>query len=98
MIIAPQEVEWDKTCRVNIEEFPMYETRLQEIDWVEHVINRTQFNDPFFPADINSILDSSLPCTPRHVKWKKFVWKRPIDIYGPNNFVIYDSPGPTDIV
>lgn len=28
---------------------------------------------------------------------RNYTWKRPEDVYGRNNYVIYDSPGPNDI-
>ena len=30
-------------------------------------------------------------------KWESFVWKRPSDVYGEGNFVVYDTPDPNDI-
>ena len=90
-------IDWDKGCKVNVQEFSIYSQRLKEIDWVEHIIAR-EFRDPYFPTDINSLLDPSKPQEERHEKWRNFTWKRPVEIYGPNNYVIYDQPGPCDIV
>ena len=90
-------IDWDKGCKVNVQEFSIYSQRLKEIDWVEHIIAR-EFRDPYFPTDITSLLDPSKPQEERHEKWRNFTWKRPVEIYGPNNYVIYDQPGPCDIV
>jgi hypothetical protein len=35
--------------------------------------------------------------TTRHDRWKGFTWKRPQDVYGEGNYVIYDNPGPADV-
>ena len=64
---------------------------------MHHIIERHDWKDPHFKAEASSLLDASVQTTGRHQQWRNFTWKRPNEVYGRHNFVIYDSPGPDDI-
>jgi hypothetical protein len=54
------------------------------------------FEDPHFSAEKDSILDRTM----EHIgveKWEDFVWKRPSEVYGFDNFTLYDTIDPSDI-
>jgi hypothetical protein len=90
-------MDWDKECTRKVKEFPMYSGRLEQIDWQSAIATEIDWKDPHFPADASSILDSEIRATERHDRWRDFTWKRPNEIYGVGNFVLYGTPGPLDI-
>ena len=75
----------------------MYSDRLQEIDWQSRIRLGLDWKDPHFPTSIDSLLDQSIRQEPRHDRWRSFTWKRPEEVYGKSNFILYDTPGPNDI-
>ena len=59
--------------------------------------NDSDWKDPHFPANSSSLLDPNIRATSRHQRWSSFTWKRPEEVYGEGNYILYDSPGPNDI-
>jgi hypothetical protein len=84
-------------CEANkvVKEYPFYQTRLKTIDWKAIEAAGKPFCDPFFKADVSSILDPTLP--PDHEDWRDYEWKRPVDVYGEGNYSLYDKIDPNDI-
>ena len=52
--------DWDKECRRNVKDFPMYEGRLQPIDWERIVDLGLDWKDPNFPLSVESLLEREL--------------------------------------
>ena len=75
----------------------MYDGRLQRIDYQSVIETGVDWKDPNFATTVDSLVDSEIRNSSRHDKWRSYVWKRPQEIYGDGNFVLYDSPGPDDI-
>ena len=90
-------IDWDAPCTREVQEFPMYAGRLKEIDWEQIIEMGQDWKDETFPLTQASILDSNIRQESRHSKWEDFTWKRPEEIYGEGNFVLYENPGPNDI-
>ena len=80
-----------------IKEFPFYAKRLHEIDYKAIIDARKPWRDPYFKADINSILDPTMMRSERLKNWETYTWKRPADAFKGNNFTIYNEISPTDI-
>ena len=47
---------------------------------------------------MSSLLDENIANTPRHEQWRRYTWKRPQEVYGEGNFILYDQPRPNDIL
>lgn len=78
-----------------VEDYPFYNKRLREIDWRAEAAKNTYFCDPYWPADRRCILDETME-HPKS-KWQTFVWKRPSEVYGRGNYVLFDKIDPGDI-
>ena len=96
-IVPLENIDWEKPCRTKVKDYAVYGGRLQEIDWVQHIIERADWKDPYFKADATSLLDPTVNTTGHNLKWRNYTWKRPEEVYGRHNYVIYDVPGPSDI-
>lgn len=55
-----ENVDWEKPCRVKVQDFAVYGGRLQEIDWMLHKDQPQNWEDPHFRPEISSLLDSSI--------------------------------------
>jgi len=80
-----------------VNEFPFYSTRLQTVDYNSIIAKGENWTDPQFPPDKSSLLDGSMMKKKRHESWQGLVWKRPEEVYGDGNFVLYNTIGPNDI-
>jgi calpain-15 len=70
---------------------------MKRIDF-QNVIRRGKlFEDPQFPAHMDSILDKSMQHNSRVKKWETLTWLRPRDVYGRGNYALFDSIDPSDI-
>ena len=76
----------------------MYADRLQSIDWEAAIATERDWTDPHFSHDVSSLLDEHIANQPRHEQWRRYTWKRPQEVYGEGNFILYDQPQPTDIL
>ena len=87
----------DKEVTRQVKEFPFYSTRLQEIDWQSVIAAGVDWKDPHFRTHVSSIVDESMVRNSRITAWTTLTWKRPKDVYGEGNFVVYKNIGPNDI-
>ena len=55
-----ENIDWEKPCRTKVKDYAVYGGRLQEIDWVQHIIERADWKDPYFKADATSLLDPTV--------------------------------------
>ena len=97
-----EDFDWDTQCKTPVQDFPMYSERLKPIDWEAAVADGRDWKDPNFNTDNNSLLDKFCDSSDpkereRHERWKNYTWKRPEQIYGDGNFVLWDTIGPNDI-
>ena len=46
---------------------------------------------------MNSLVDETMMRNSRITQWTTLTWKRPSEVYGEGNFVVYAEPGPNDI-
>lgn len=90
-------MEWEKPSSRRVKDFALYSGRLKHIDWKAAIETGVDWKDPNFPTNGDSILDKDIPKQPAHDSWRNFTWKRPRDVYGYGNYVLYDEPGPNDI-
>ena len=88
---------YNKEADRPVKEFDFYSTRLQEIDYQAVIDAGEDWIDPNFPPETSSIVDEHMRMTRRMRRWSKLTWMRPKDVYGENNFRIYEEPGPNDI-
>lgn len=80
----------------------MYADRLKEIDWRAAIESNVDWTDPNFTHDIESLLDPTIrlvgeKSVEQHERWRRYVWKRPQEVYGEGNFDLYDQPRANDI-
>ena len=76
----------------------MYAERLKYIDWEAAIATQQDWTDPNFSHDVNSLLDEHIANQARHEQWRRYTWKRPQEVYGEGNFILYDQPQPSDIL
>jgi len=55
------------------------------------------FIDPHYQPVTESLFDSKMGRHPLAEKWESFVWRRPLDVYGEDNFHIFKGINPDDI-
>ena len=93
------DADWDTPCTREVPEFQIYSEsdRLKEQDWRSIVEAGQKWEDPAFPADESSLLDSNIKQESRHQAWKSLVWKRPDEVYGEGMFCVYENPQPTSL-
>lgn len=91
------EEDLEKPQAPAIEEFPYMSTRLRRIDWQAVIDKGKQWEDPYFKAGKDLILDPMMRRVKRVQQWEKFVWKRPKDVYGEGNFKVFNDIKPDDI-
>lgn len=72
--------------------------RLTPVDYKKIIKQGKVWTDPYFKADINSIIDPGMGVNPGgSPNWETFVWKRPSDVYKDGKITVYDQIHPTDI-
>lgn len=86
----------DRATR-EVEEYPFYSGRLQDIDWQAALQRDELFEDPNFPADVSSLLDATMMHPPSHKKWATYEWRRPSEVYGHGNYHVYKEIDVNDI-
>jgi len=91
------DIEFNENAHRCVTEYPWYADRLREVDWKAALESDELFEDPTFPADVSSILDSDMPEHPMAARWSKFSWKRPGEFYGEGKFSLYEKVSPDDI-
>ena len=87
----------DRECDRPIKEYPFYRTRLQPIDWQSNVAAGEDWKDPHFKTQVSALIDETMMRNNRITQWQTLTWKRPSEVYGDGNFVLYAEPGPNDI-
>lgn len=87
----------DRECDRPIKEYPFYRTRLQPIDWQSIVAAGEDWKDPHFKTQVSALIDETMMRNNRITQWQTLTWKRPSEVYGDGNFVLYAEPGPNDI-
>ena len=55
------------------------------------------WKDPNFRTVVSSIVDENMMRNNRITQWTTLSWKRPSEVYGAGNYVVYAEPGPNDI-
>jgi len=90
-------LDLNRECDRPIKEFPEYSTRLREIDYEAVIAEGVDWKDPNFKANVNALVDENMMRNSRITQWSTLTWKRPSEVYGEGNFVLYAEPGPNDI-
>ena len=86
-----------RECERPVKEFPFYSTRLAPIDWQAVIAEGQQWIDPNFKTQVSSLVDETMMRNNRITQWTTLTWKRPSEVYGEGNYVLYEEPGPNDI-
>ena len=90
--------DMSKPVNRQVKDFPFYATRLQEINWQDILASNQEWTDPHFKPQTSSIIDESMTRDSRIQSWSTLVWKRPREVYGDDNYVVYKNIGPNDIL
>ena len=90
--------DWEKPCQRTVNDFSIYSDRLREIDWRAAIATNEDWKDPYWAHDRSSLLDPNIRQFSRHERWNNFTWKRPQEVYRDGTFVLYEKPGPNDIL
>ena len=81
----------------DIPEFYYYKDRLAPIDYKKIIAEGMEWTDPNFKPNIHAIYDDTMTRRQGIKNWEGFSWKRPKDVYGKGNYVVYNEVTPTDI-
>ena len=86
----------DGVCRREIREFSFYQ-RLEQVDYEAIIAQGGVWRDPHFRPVVNSLVDETMMRNNRITQWTTLSWKRPSEVYGEGNYVVFAEPGPNDI-
>ena len=70
---------------------------MASIDYKKVISEGKEWTDPHFKPDLKAIYDETMTRRAGIKNWETFTWKRPREVYGKGNFVIYNEITPTDI-
>ena len=86
----------DGVCRREIREFSFYH-RLEQVDFEAIIAQGGVWRDPHFKPVVSSLVDETMMRNNRITQWTTLSWKRPSEVYGEGNYVVFAEPGPNDI-
>ena len=77
---------------------PYMQSKLSPIDWRQVIKEEELFTDPYFKAHRDSIVDPMIQRDKRIHQWETFIWKRPSEVYGKDNYSVFNDISPNDII